>query len=370
MRTVATLTMTLLLVLIAGVEQAVADDWPAWQRFKTHSISADGRVIDTSDPRHITTSEGQSYALFFALVDNDRETFQRLLDWTRNNLAEGDLGARLPAWLWGRRETGDWGVIDANSAADADLWLAYTLLEAGRLWQHRGYRELGKRLAARIVEEEIATLPGFGPALLPGRSGFVDDGLWRVNPSYLPPQLFTRLGALGPPWPALAAGVPRLLIETAPHGLAPDWVAWQAGDGWQPDPEHACEGDYDAIRVYLWLGMLDADAPRRDALLDHFAPMRDLTLNLGAPPEHIDACSGTYQGTGNSGFSAALLPFLAERPGADTQGASAQRRRLAAQPPAPDAYYSQMLMLFGRGWDTGRYRFTAEGHLQPAWSLP
>ena len=38
-------------------------EWPHWELFKAAYIE-NGRVIDRSDPRHITTSEGQSYAMF------------------------------------------------------------------------------------------------------------------------------------------------------------------------------------------------------------------------------------------------------------------------------------------------------------------
>ncbi len=55
--------------------------WALWNSFKQNYIK-NGRVIDTSDPRLITTSEGQSYGLFFALVANDQATFNSLLNWT------------------------------------------------------------------------------------------------------------------------------------------------------------------------------------------------------------------------------------------------------------------------------------------------
>lgn len=354
------------LCLLAPSAQAADIEWPQWERFKSALISADGRVIDASDERLITTSEGQSYALFFALVANDQDTFARLLAWTQNNLAESDLGARLPAWLWGHDQQEDrWGVLDSNSASDADLWLAYTLLEAGDLWQRRDYRVLGTRLARLIAAQEVADLEGFGPMLLPGNRGFADPPQWRVNPSYVPPQLLSRLSALGAPWPAIAANVPALLKGTAPQGLAPDWAVWQADAGWQVDPEHGAEGDYDAIRVYLWLGMLAKDAPDREALLVHFAPMALMTKRLGAPPESIDAESGEHDNTGNASFSAALLPFLA-----DTPLLEEQRQRLLDNLPADDAYYAQVLTLFGLGWDRGRYRFASDGTLHPAWSSP
>jgi endoglucanase len=33
----------------------------------------------------------------------------------------------------------NWAVIDTNSASDADIWIAWSLLEAGRLWKHPDY---------------------------------------------------------------------------------------------------------------------------------------------------------------------------------------------------------------------------------------
>ncbi|MFL6704996.1 MAG: glycosyl hydrolase family 8, partial [Paraburkholderia graminis] len=89
---------------------AVSADWPAWEQFRRKFVSPDGRVIDVGSDDDRTVSEGQSYGLFFALVANDRASFDRLLHWTENNLAEGDLTAHLPAWLWGRGQDGKWGV--------------------------------------------------------------------------------------------------------------------------------------------------------------------------------------------------------------------------------------------------------------------
>lgn len=76
--------------------------WPIWEKFKQYYISMDGRVIDPQLPERKTTSEGQSYGLFFALVANDKPMFDKLLHWTENNLAAGDLRKRLPAWAWGQ----------------------------------------------------------------------------------------------------------------------------------------------------------------------------------------------------------------------------------------------------------------------------
>ncbi|MEK7927443.1 glycosyl hydrolase family 8, partial [Burkholderia contaminans] len=124
--------------------------------------SADGRVIDVGSDDSRTVSEGQAYGLFFALVANDRRMFDTILAWTENNLAQGDLSAHLPAWLWGRAPDGAWRVLDANAASDADLWIAYALVEAGRLWHERSYTARGALLAKRVLDVETATVPGLG----------------------------------------------------------------------------------------------------------------------------------------------------------------------------------------------------------------
>ncbi len=89
----------------------------------------------------------------------------------------------------------------------------------------------------------------------------------------------------------------------------------------------------------------------------------------GLPPEHVDAHSGVASGHGPAGFSAALLPLLAASP-EHVAGLAAQRQRLREQPVEAKAYYSQVLALFGQGWDQGRYRFDPHGRLLPAWSAP
>lgn len=123
------------MLVMAAMNVRAACSWPAWDHFKQAYISDGGRVIDPSDSRKITTSEGQSYALFFALAANDRAMFDKVLRWTEDNLAEGSLNKQLPAWLWGKKADNGWEVLDTNSASDADIWIAWSLLEAGRLWK-------------------------------------------------------------------------------------------------------------------------------------------------------------------------------------------------------------------------------------------
>jgi endoglucanase len=349
---------------------AACDGWPAWESFRTHLVVDGGRVLDPSDTRQITTSEGQSYAMFFALVANDRASFDKLSDWTDTSLAQGSLGSHLPAWLWGQDEQGKGAVLDPNSANDADLWLAYDLAEAGRLWHVPRYSAKARLLARLILREESADLPGLGRTLLPAPQGFHPaDDVWRLNPSYSPLPVLRRLATLDPAssWPEVLGSSLRVIEESASSGFSPDWVLYQAGHGFMADTATHGRGSYDAIRTYLWAGISNPRDEAAGKLQRKLIAMVDATNTRGAPPEHIDTQSGVAEASdGPSGFSAALLPLLIASH--DHAGEARQIERLAKQPIAPDAYFGQALALFGQGWADDRYRFAPDGALLPAWS--
>ncbi|CAB3808973.1 Endoglucanase [Paraburkholderia caffeinitolerans] len=386
----------------SGAPGASACAWPDWDAFKHDLLSADGRVIDASTPRQVTVSEGQSYALFFALVANDRQSFDKILTWTENNLAQGDLASHLPGWIWGRTDIGEdgaalpasgasgasasaaaqkpaWGVIDTHSASDADLWIAYTLLEAGRLWNVRRYTALGMLIARNVLRQESADLPGLGRTVLPGPMGFkLDKSTWRLNPSYVPLQLMRRFALAlqqapeASEWKSMLASSTKLVNDTAPHGYSPDWVIYRAQSGgkgaFAPDEKTHAESAYNAIRVYLWAGMLAHDDPLRSATLATFAPLSAFVAAHGFPPERVNTQSGEAgPNEGNGGFSAALAPYLSATGRADLADAQVARSRTLAQK-SPPGYYSSVLMLFGLGYMQGLYRFDAQGRVAPAWT--
>jgi len=129
-----------LLLAVAGSAYGGSATWThLWQGFQSRFMDSQGRVVDWREDG-ITTSEGESYALFFSLIADDRVQFNRILNWTQNHLAQGNLAVHLPAWKWGRSQNGHWQILGKASASDADLWLAYTLLSAAHLWHDDRYQ--------------------------------------------------------------------------------------------------------------------------------------------------------------------------------------------------------------------------------------
>ena len=359
------------LMLVAAVEvDCAGPTWPSlYQSYTRAFLDNQIRVIDR-DSGDRTTSEGQAYAMFFALVANDRSRFDGLLRWTELNLAAGDLTAQLPAWLWGHDSNDRWGVLDANAAADADVWMAYALLEAGRAWNDQRYTSIGRSLAKRIADEEVADIGGIGPVLLPAPKGFRQDDAIRLNASYLPLQVFVGLGHLLPdgPWERIAQRISTLVSASAPHGFATDWIDFAPGRGFSASDA----GSYDAIRVYLWAGMLDPAAPGRDAILRSLSGMTDWLRKNAAPPEKVRRDGSVEVPNGPVGFSAALLPYLSaigEKKLADAQSSRLRsaldsRTGLYGRPPR---YYDQNLALFALGWTERRFWFDSSGTLKTWW---
>jgi endo-1,4-beta-D-glucanase Y len=374
------LLLWLAMGLILGVCHplpANAQTWPLWESYNRYVVDDQGRVIDRSAQDH-TTSEGQAYAMFFALVADDRSRFDKLLSWTEINLAGGDLTLHLPAWSWGRSPDGSWKVLDPNPASDADLWVAYSLLEAGRLWHEPRYEKLGTIVAIRIAQLEVAYVPGLGTTLLSGPVGFhPNDSTWVLNPSYMPPFILARLSDAMPlgPWGAVLNSLQPILAQGSGDGFAMDWVT--AGTGVRPSPppgkeDAASVGSYEAIRVYLWLGISNPNTPRVSELLAAVSGMAVYMKSHATPPEVVDASGRVLGLNAPPGFSAAMVPYL-QSVGMRAQARAQMDRLATTRNPAmglygrTPVYYDQNLALFSTGWVEQRYRFDPDGRLKVKW---
>ena len=194
-----------------------------WRGYCMEFIQSDGRVLDRSEGDR-STSEGQAYAMARAVWMDDQETFQRVRDWTRDNLQGGEP-TRLPAWNWGRSESGAWEVLDTNPASDADIWMAFALLMAAERWDASHYAEQAIGLLEQIWNQETL-LVGPRRFLLPGPWAIHESPL-RLNPSYVFPSAFRLFAAADPAhaWNTLLDDSYWLLeVTRRSDGLPPDWV--------------------------------------------------------------------------------------------------------------------------------------------------
>lgn len=355
-----TLLMSVFAAALA-LQALPANAWKLWDDFKASNIET-ARVVDYSDSRRITTSEGQSYALFFALVANDRTAFAALSDWTEKNLSAGDITKALPSWLWGQTRAGDrnaWGVIDTNNAADSDMWIAWCYLEAGRLWNKSEYTAKGRAML-ELLKKEVRDVENLGKVILPGRVGFEDkNGTVKLNPSYYPLFILRRFALEDAYWTDVYDGSLRMLLRSAPSGFAPEWARFtNKGRLVTPDATDYTEGSYNAIRTYMWAGMMSPEDPGRFPLVERFQPMVDATRKLNFPPEKVNVVTADVEAPGPAYFGACLLSLLG-----NDRTAGLIRTVLSAEGVTRDRYYGNVLVLYGLGFDEGRFLFDRDGRL-------
>jgi len=262
----------------------------SWASYRQHFISPEGRVV-MEEQGGCTISEAQVYALLRALWAGDEQTFSRVLTWTRANLSrEQNYGDHLLAWQWGKKPDGSWGVLDWNTASDADLDYALALLLASRQgWRpppgFPDYLSLARKVARDILDKEVVELPGIGLYLAPG-NWHAENPPYLINPSYFFPAAYRCFVQAGfdPRWGRLHADaypflerLTRGLGETPGVGLVPDWVQVAADGKLSPHPERSHDFGWEAVRLpwrvavdRLWFGDLAAAKLSREQFLPFF----------------------------------------------------------------------------------------------------
>ena len=208
-----------------------------WESYKKRFVE-DGRVVDP-ETDGLTTSEGQSYALLRAVYMNDREAFEKVWGWTKENLQEvRDDG--LLAWKYDERTDGARADTEEHTATDADTDAALALLFAARQWNEPKYEEEALKVLEGVWEKETIVV-GSSQA---GKERMVIAGDWAmgdgkdikpvINPSYFSPYAYKIFAEADPEhqWNDLVDSSyeslekigesPKLGGET---GLLSDWIS-------------------------------------------------------------------------------------------------------------------------------------------------
>ncbi len=142
---------------------------------------------------------------------------------------------------------------------------------------------------------------------------------------------------------------------------------------WCWDAAFAVLASFDAIRVYLWLGIADPKTPGVRDALDNFPAMGVYLSKQSVPPLTVDSFGSVKNTQGPLAFSAALIPYLKALN--LTQEENMQITRLKAGLDAGSGlygssqhyYYEQNMALFATGWLEKRYAMEKDGKLKLKW---
>jgi endoglucanase len=224
-----------------------------WNIYKSGFVTPEGRVVDDANGG-ISHSEGQGYGLLLSFLADDRDTFQSIWSFTRDNLMV--RGDDLAAWRWS--PDADPHITDSNNASDGDILIAYALALAGRAWGEQDLVDQAKKTAEAVGKTSTQRWQGM-ELLLPGQFGFRKEDRKDgpvINLSYWIFEAFPVLSQVAPSvtWDRMATDG-RRLIAAARFGdadLPTDWVAL-AGEQPAPAEGFPAEFGYNSIRIPLYL---------------------------------------------------------------------------------------------------------------------
>jgi endoglucanase len=153
----------------------------------------------------------------------------------------------------------------------------------------------------------------------------------------------------------------------SPNGFSSDWTEFKPDKNLVP----SAPGSYDAIRVYLWAGMLDPSTPGTDEILRALPGMARYLHSNAVPPAKIKVDGSIADARGPVGFSGALIPYLSALGEQNLQNAQMSRLQAEFNTKSglygnPARYYDQNLILFAPGWKAHQFWFDGQGGLQTA----
>ncbi|WP_413692625.1 glycosyl hydrolase family 8 [Psychromonas sp. KJ10-2] len=152
-----------------------------WIAYKEQFIK-NGQVIDQEN-NNLSTSEGQGFALLFAVFSNDRKQFEKVWAWTQQHMQRKDYLFR--GEVDSSEQTCDKTCISAKpNTSNGDLIIAWALFAAENKWDRQIYLVEGFRVLEAIKAKLIRKKFDY-QVVLPSETGFeLADGSVQVNLSY------------------------------------------------------------------------------------------------------------------------------------------------------------------------------------------
>ncbi|MDP1617995.1 glycosyl hydrolase family 8 [Phenylobacterium sp.] len=310
---------------------ARAPDAILWDVFKARFLAPDGRILDTTGGG-VSHTEGQGFSMFLAVLHKDRSAFDRMWDWTQDHLARPE--DELFSWRYDPRAPEP--VSDPNNATDGDIFLAWALLRAGRLWNDGRYAQSSERIRTAIRRRLVVEMGG-RRLLSPGLDGFRKDGFLTYNPSYFVApalQAFQRAEPNSGWSRIIADGLAEAqAARFGPLGLPADWTRRTERGQSLLEPDRPPRFGFDALRApfYLaWAGF--RDHPQTRAAAAFWRPFLEAKT---APPAWVDLTTGELAGFRLSAGATAMACVVAGVDPLARPGGAAQE----------EDYYSSVLEL-------------------------
>lgn len=245
-----------------------------WENYKEEYIEDNTfRTLDKQRD-NITTSEGQSYSMLRAVWQDDKQTFDKSWQWTKDNLWKEN---KLFAWLFGKKADGSYGVLDDiggnNAAIDGDTDIAMALLFAYARWGDSTYLLEADSIIKAIWRESVVMVND-RPYITSNDIEQFNPNEVLLNPSYYAPYAYRMFASIDTDndWQGVVDTSYDIIIKSSALpldkedsvGLPPDWVILDRNTGGLRAPQSSnitTNYSFDAHRVkwrlyldYIWYG--------------------------------------------------------------------------------------------------------------------
>ncbi|WP_297209254.1 MULTISPECIES: glycosyl hydrolase family 8 [Thermodesulfovibrio] len=281
-----------------------------WSYYKRNFLSEDGRVIDIQSSS-ISHSEGQGYGMLLSVFFSDKETFDKLWRWTRDNLQVRNADS-LFAWSWGKHFSGKWTVLDYNNASDGDTLIAYALCLAGDKWKRQEYIEEAMKII-EVIKNLLVLKIDSSYYVLPAYYGFYRENEIIINPSYYILPAYRVFQAVGKDdfWGKLYGDSVRLLkkLSFGKYGLPPDWIVLK-GDTFNFYSERPITFGFEAIRIPLYALMAE-----ESELIKKFKDYIEFIERIDFIPQDFDFKENRFSSHDGLAMHYLLFSFVAKKLG-------------------------------------------------------
>jgi endoglucanase len=255
-----------------------ADINGAINQFYAEYTDATGRVIAKDEDPNKVTSEGMSYGMLLAVLQQNQAKFDLFRGWANANLSRKLHSETRGPNLWAWRYQIGTGVLDWNWASDADYDRVVALARACQLWNRdQDYAELHllhdelKQYTLNTDEgRAYQTSDSFQQSVTNGHHNISGGATWETNISYDNPLAYRLLKLFSGDaiWDQALAGHYDVLNKATDNagglattqGLVPDWNDYSTNshdvgtiangtNGWTYD--RSTDSSYDAVRSPL-----------------------------------------------------------------------------------------------------------------------
>jgi endoglucanase len=226
----------------------------SWVFYLDRFVSPDGLVSDFEN--NISTSEGQAYGMWRSVIMKDKQNFDNIWQFTKKNY-QVRTDDNLFAW---KARSKEFKIIDYTVASDADIDIAYSLINAYENWGDDSYLNEAKQIIDSIWKKLIFDVNG---RLILGFSDdpYEENGLI-FNPSYFSPYAYKKFSKYSDfNWNKLVDDTYFLLAEiNNKFKLPPNWLAIDLKNNNFKEPRKILnlnKNDYgfDAFRLFFRIAL-------------------------------------------------------------------------------------------------------------------